>query len=115
MPPKKCRKTKSIVQSLDRAIDIIEALGNSRGGLSIATLCSITGLHKSTVHRLLAALKERGYVVQNDGGAYRLTFRICLLSRQLIDGVNLVGVAKPCLKKLCDISQETVHLVLREG
>jgi DNA-binding IclR family transcriptional regulator len=33
----------------------------------------------------------------------------------LIDGVNLVGVAKPCLKKLCDISQETVHLVLREG
>lgn len=108
-------ENKSTVQSLDRAFDIIEALGNSGSGLSISSLCSITGLHKSTVHRLLAAIKERGYVMQDSSGVYRLTFKVCLLSRQLIDGVSLVGVAKPFLKKLCEIAQETVHIVLREG
>ncbi len=107
-------ESKSPVQSLDRAFDIIEALGNSGSGLSIASLCSVTGLHKSTIHRLLAAMKDRGYVIQDSLGTYKLSFKISLLSRQLIDGVSLVSVAKPHLKKLCDISQETVHLVLRE-
>lgn len=112
---KKTVENKTTVQSLDRAFDIIEALGNSKGRLSITNLCSITGLHKSTIHRLLATLKERGYISQDDTGSYRLTFKICLLSRQVIDGVSLVSVAKQYLKSLCDIAQETVHLAIREG
>lgn len=107
-------ENKSSVQSIDRVFDIIEALGSSGSGLSIASLSSVTGLHKSTIHRLLAAVKKRGYVMQDSAGIYRLSFKICLLSRQVIDGVSLVRVAKPFLKVLCDIAQETVHLVLRQ-
>ena len=50
------------VQSLERAFDILELLCKSRNGLSIGALSSQTGLHKSTVHRLLATMCNRGYV-----------------------------------------------------
>ena len=47
------------VQSIDRAFEILERLCGSRDGLSIHVLSEATGLHKSTVHRLLAALAAR--------------------------------------------------------
>lgn len=106
---------KNSVQSLDRAFDIIEALGLSRGGMSISKLCQATGLHKSTVHRLLSAMKSRGYVLQEENAAYRLTFKVCELANRVIDGVSLVNVAKPHVKRMSDLSRETTHLVCREG
>ena len=52
----------STVQSLDRAFDLLETLCRSRNGMSIGGLSAETGLHKSTVHRLLASMCARGYV-----------------------------------------------------
>jgi DNA-binding IclR family transcriptional regulator len=103
------------VQSLDRALTLVETLGGTGTGLSIAALSAKTALHKSTIHRLLAALKARGYVVQDEQGFYRLSFKVCLLARQVIDSVSIVKIAKPYLKQLCETSQETVHLVVRQG
>ena len=51
---------KGTVQSLDRAFDIIEALCASREGLPIHMLSEQTGLHKSTVHRLLSSMVSHG-------------------------------------------------------
>ena len=46
----------SSVQSLERAFDLLEKLCRSRNGMTIGTLSAETGLHKSTVHRLLATM-----------------------------------------------------------
>lgn len=103
------------VQSISRALALLELLSNSGRGASLAALCSASGLQKSTVHRLLASLKENGYVMQEGSGIYRLTFKVCQLSRRVIDGVSIVMVADPFLKALCEVSQETIHLAQREG
>ena len=71
-------QTGSTVQSLDRVFDIVETLSNHGNELSISQLCAFTGLNKSTVHRMLASLRARGYVVQTSSGAYRLTFKFCM-------------------------------------
>ena len=63
------------VQSLERAFDILELLCKSRNGLSIGALSSQTGLHKSTVHRLLATMCNRGYV-QKDTDTFLLGYNI---------------------------------------
>ena len=52
----------SSVQSLDRAFDLLEMLCRSRSGMTIGALSAQSGLHKSTVHRLLASMCARGYV-----------------------------------------------------
>lgn len=108
-------ETNSSVQSLSRAFAIIELLGDSGTGMTISALCEGSGLHKSTVHRLLAALRSHGYVTQEPGGAYRLTFKFCQLSRQIIIGVGLVNVARRHLKALSETARETVHMMMREN
>ena len=61
---------KATVQSIDRALSIIEALAGEKEGLGVTEISTRVGLHKSTVHRLLSALGERGYVEQRSGGAH---------------------------------------------
>ena len=51
----------SSVQSLERAFDLLEKLCRSRNGMTIGTLSAETGLHKSTVHRLLATMCTVSY------------------------------------------------------
>ncbi len=50
------------VHSVDRALDLLEALAASGGAAAITALAARTGLHASTAHRLLATLVRRGWV-----------------------------------------------------
>jgi IclR family KDG regulon transcriptional repressor len=60
------------VQSLDRAFDILELLSREQHGLNLTEIGNRLDLHKSTVYRLLQALKERGYIDKSAQGSYRL-------------------------------------------
>lgn len=105
----------SPVQSIDRAFSLLELLCASREGLAIHELSGKTGLHKSTVHRLLAALSARGYVRKDEGGRYRMTTRICELSAQIVESLDVLQVARAPMEALSHSTGETVHLVMREG
>lgn len=107
----------SSIQSLDRAFSLLEILSHHPDGVHLMELSRMTGLHKSTVHRFLSALITLGYVkkVGGEDGKYALTLRLFELSGRVVEGVDVLDVAKPVLEKLRDIVGETVHLVLREG
>lgn len=106
----------SPVQSLDRAFDIMERLCMARDGLPIHRLTELTGLHKSTIHRMLAAMVARGYVVKDEETTrYRMTTRLFTLSSQVIENLDLVQVARAPMERLRDIVGETVHLVVPDG
>src|SRR3954463_3523378 len=67
------------VQSVDRAISVLEILARN-GGAGVSEVAADIGVHKSTAFRLLAALEERGLVEQNhDRGRYQLGFGILRL------------------------------------
>lgn len=55
------------VQSLDRAFDLLELLCRSQNGMAIHQLSEITGLHKSTVHRLLGGHGKPGLCAAGPG------------------------------------------------
>src|SRR6202047_5005282 len=50
------------VQSVDRALSIIETLAEDDEGYRLSDLAVRTGLSTSTVHRLLATLEKRRFV-----------------------------------------------------
>ena len=85
----------SSVQSLDRAFDLLELLCKSRNGMSIGALSAETGLHKSTVHRLLSSMCTRGYV-QRDAATsiYHAGMRLCELSSFIMDNLDVVERAR---------------------
>lgn len=103
------------VQSLDRAFGLLEILCRSNGGMTIAALCAQTGLHKSTVHRLLASMAARGYVMQDSAGSvYHAGMRLCELASCITENLDIVARSRAVISRLSRETGETVHLVMRE-
>ena len=102
-------------QSLDRAFDLLEILCRSRGGMTIGALSAETGLHKSTVHRLLTSMCMRGYVQRDaETSMYRAGMRLCEMSSYIVDNLDVVDRARAVLERLGRETDETVHLVMRD-
>lgn len=104
------------VQSIDRVFDIIEILSKYPRGLLLSDLTPLVELPKSTVHRLLLSLSERGYVAKEMvSGRYQLTMRMFEIGSRAIGVLDIITIARPYLEHLADSSSEIVHLVERDG
>jgi len=100
------------VQSVDRTLDVLEALATRRHATGISELAQVVGLHVSTVHRLLATLVDRGYVRQDpESSKYHLGSRIFTLSSAADIHLDLRVVARPYLERMMRHSGETANLV----
>jgi IclR family acetate operon transcriptional repressor len=101
------------VQSVDRALDLLEALASSEGEVSITSLANRTSLHVSTVHRLLTTLLRRGYVRQNpDTSRYFTGAKLATLAEGTSRFNELRHRARPILRALTDQTRETTNLVV---
>ncbi|MBS4538666.1 IclR family transcriptional regulator [Clostridium sp. D2Q-11] len=107
---------KDVVQSVDRALSIIEVLSDYEEGLGITEISGKINLHKSTVYRLLSTLIYKGYVRQDDkNNKYKLSLKLFELGNKKIENTDILIIAKPYLKDLMEEVNEVVHLVLLEG
>lgn len=101
----------STVQSLDRAILLLEELVMYPDGCGVTHLASLTGLHKSTVHRILNSLMAKGYIEKNsETDKYYLGIKLLHLSSAILDRMDVRKVARPLLEDLCYSTGEVVHL-----
>ncbi len=104
------------IQSVDRALDVLEVLSASGTELALGEIASRCGLNSSTCHHLLSTLAARGYVGQNRRGrTYFLGTKILELSSSRVRQFNLVEVAMPELRALNQLTRETVHLAVMQG
>lgn len=69
-------RTASGVQSLDRALQLLEHLADAGGSLRLADLETATGLPLPTIHRLIRSLVHNGYVRQEPSRRYALGPRL---------------------------------------
>lgn len=105
----------SNVQSLERALTILNKLSEYPDGIQISRLAEQVGLTKGTLHRLLATLANMNYVVKDEEtDKYRLGLQVLFLSRNLLNNSNIVNIAKPYLEKLSQEVNETVHLCIED-
>lgn len=102
------------VQSVDRALVILETLSMHTKGLGVGEISEKTDLHKSTAHRLLATLVDKGYVKQNKQNDYQLTLKLFELGSKLVEELDVLAVARPYLSQILDAVNEVVHLVVLE-
>lgn len=100
------------VQVLERAFDIVELLSREQHGLSLTDIGQRLDLHKSTVHRLLQSLKDRGYIEKMTGGNYRLGMEFIELSSLHLNNLELKTEAQPLLRGLAAEVNNTVFLAM---
>src|SRR4051812_9836451 len=104
------------VQSLDRALDLLETLAGAEE-LGVSEIAGRTGLVPSTAHRLLATLVARGYAAQNPAtGRYLLGYKLLELTSGLQDRLGrLRSAARPHLEAIQRETGETTNLVVLEA
>lgn len=103
----------STVQSVDRAVSILEMLAHD-GELGVTKIADELGVHKSTAFRLIAALEQRGLVEQDvDRGKYRLGVGILRLAGATTARLDVVQETRPLARALAAETGETVNIAVR--
>jgi len=88
------------VTSIDKALEVCEVLSGVPRGMSLSDLARALRQPASTVHRLLAVLKRRGYVRQDDETQrYGLTLKMLDLSFRSLGQSELRLHAYPIMRE----------------
>lgn len=102
------------IQSIDRAMNILEILSQGTN-IPLREICMKVNLNKTTTHRILQSLKENGYVKQNKLGQYSLTYKMFRVGNRIIQNTDFTQPAKSYITKLAVDTNQTIHLVIRDG
>ena len=101
------------VQSVDRALSIIETLAEDDEGYRLSDLAIRTGLSTSTVHRLLATLENRRFVqFDRTESKWHVGARAFTVGATFARRRNFTAQAVPYLRKLRDLTRETANLAV---
>jgi IclR family acetate operon transcriptional repressor len=101
------------VQSVDRALLIIETLAEDDEGYRLTDLAVRTGLSPSTVHRLLTTLEKRRFVqFDRDESMWHIGAQSFVVGSTFVRRRNFLTQALPYLRKLRDQTRETANLAV---
>ncbi|MBN1314222.1 MAG: IclR family transcriptional regulator [Anaerolineales bacterium] len=104
------------VRAVERAIDVLNVIKNSGWSAGVSEISQELGLAKSTVHRLLVALTNKGIVRQNeDTGRYSFGYSILEMAYSASQQWDVISLAVPYLEELRDRTGETAALALKVG
>lgn len=107
----------SPLESVDRALRLLQVLAsNGAEGAALADLATAAGMHKTTAHRTLGALRHRDFVEQDaQTGRYRLGRGAVALADRYLDEGSLPSLLHGALVALCSATDELVHLGVMSG
>ena len=109
------RSERHSIQSVDRAVTLLEAIAEAGGECSLTELSHRTHLNISTCHHLLSTLVQRGYVAKVPvRRSYALGARIHYLCSASLQ-VDLPSRAAPFIEQINERTGETVHLAVLQG
>lgn len=102
--------------ALDKALDVLDAVGSAPAGLSQAELATRLALPRTTLYRLLGTLVARGLLRRDPlRRVYGLGMRCFEYARAAYAMPDLVAAAGVELRALRDMTGETVYLATRDA
>jgi IclR family acetate operon transcriptional repressor len=102
------------VQSVERALELLEALADPGDGRGVSELGRATGLPVATIHRLLATMAAKGYVRQ-DSASHKYLLGSHLIQLGEAATRHFASFAHPYLAELMEVSGETANLAVFEN
>ena len=102
------------IESAGRVLDIIEALKTEQS-LGVTELAERVGMPKSTVHVHLSTLKSRGYVVQDQNKAYRLSLRFLDIGMKVRERQEMYQEVAPKLNEIANETDEKAWWIVEEN
>lgn len=113
--PSTSDKKSANINSIDRALNIMEMLYHENRIMGVNEIAAKLGDHQSTVHRCITTLKNRGYVYQDaDSSKYGLDFKLYMLGRSVESNSILIKKSRRFAKELANEFHETVNVAIRD-
>ncbi|MEU6395130.1 IclR family transcriptional regulator [Streptomyces sp. NPDC046939] len=110
--PTEAGTSSSSVQSVDRAVSVLESLAR-RGEAGVTEIADELGVHKSTAFRLLGVLENRGLVGQaKERGKYYLAAGVLRLAGAAAVRMDISQEGGPVCRDLADELGETVNIAV---
>lgn len=104
------------IQSVDNALDVLEALCDGGDEVRISQLSERLSMNKTSIFRLLATFENRGYVEKEQrSGKYRLGISAYEMGQKFLLRMALLRKAKPVMEKLARQCNEAVYLAVPSG
>jgi len=106
-----------IIQTVSRALDLLEQFQESGAELGLADLSNRMKLQKNNVFRLIATLKAKDYIeINNSTGKYRLGMKTRALGQVATRQMDVVNQARPFLGEVKQQCHEACYFsVIKEG
>jgi IclR family acetate operon transcriptional repressor len=104
------------IQSVDRAMAVLETLGREAGGCRLTDLARKTALSLTTTHRLLTTLQQRRFVqFSRSDNLWHIGLGAYTVGSAFFNESNVVAFAGPFLRRLRDQTRETANIGIVEG
>lgn len=101
--------------TLGKAIDVLEAVATSPEPLRFTDLLKIVDQPRGTLHRQISNLIEEGLLSVRRDNSYELGLTLLKLASRAWSGNQFRAIAEPHLKRLHELTGETVHLGVLRG
>ncbi|WP_323013147.1 IclR family transcriptional regulator [Devosia sp.] len=115
VPAKPARSDESL-KSLTKVSRVLDCFNTSHRALTLAEVCAKTGYPRSTTHRLLAAMREVGFIEQErERDSYRLGLRLFELGNTVLANLELHREGRTIVDALHRLTNQAVHLAVFDG
>jgi IclR family KDG regulon transcriptional repressor len=106
----------TMIASVARSVQILEALGQTPGGMTVGQLVTAVKIEKSVVSRIVTTLTDEQYLFFDAAThRYRLGLKFIALGLRQLDNLGIYGLVTPRLQDIADKLGELVQLALVEG
>jgi DNA-binding IclR family transcriptional regulator len=101
---------------VDRAAQLLIGLAQSSEPVTLNEAADYAGLSKATAFRILATMVDQDMVEQDsETASYRLGIAPLRLATAVLDGIEVHAAARPAMRSVCELLNETVVLSVRDG
>lgn len=109
-------KSSYAVQTVEKALDILDALAEEFPEASLPHLAQRLGISRNKAFRLLVTLENRGLVEREEwSGSYRLGLSTVELAQRFLRSASVVRHAHPVMEGLARKLDEAVYMTVLRG
>ncbi|MBW2207845.1 MAG: IclR family transcriptional regulator [Deltaproteobacteria bacterium] len=105
-----------MVKSADRVIQILEAVGLAREGVTHGDLVSALNIPKSSLSSLLSTLVDSQYLsLEKSSKRYELGSQILVMAGRYLHGLDVVKLGQPLLREITGVTDESSEIAIKRG
>lgn len=101
--------------SAEKTLEILDLFNFQTRELNVPQIAEKLNQPQSSVYRHLRVLKEKGYLIESNGGLYKLGYRFLELAKIVKTDSSISSIAFPIMRNLTNETGETSILTIVSG